>query len=109
MVVAKIDKDLLFETWNYSDSHIGKEFDFNAMRKWWGWDDLILTAEELITKPHTRFKLYDDDNELYYEGWLYNDDQCLVQQFVLAWAETDSGCTVIKVRQPDLTWTQEID
>lgn len=67
------------------------------MHNWWGWSDFA-HAEHFRTSPKTTFKLYDDDGELYYEGWLLNDDECLVQQFVLAWAEADSGCTVIKVK-----------
>jgi hypothetical protein len=40
------------------------------------------------------FKLYDDDGELYYEG--YSDDDSSFSP--LDWAMADSGCTEIKYR-----------
>lgn len=115
IIVAKIDRDHDFEEMGDNSlipSRVGKEFDYEALENWWGWgrtnDDGVLPEDELQQLPHTRFKLYDDDGNLYYEGWLYNDPQCLVQQFVLAWAESDVGCTTIKVRKLDLTWEQQI-
>lgn len=102
MVVAEITKDHLFENWRtlgYDSSwpnYKGKQFEFQAMLDWWGWDDLPHLPSEKTT-----FKLYDDDGELYYEGWLHNDDHAIVQQFVLRWAEVDSGCTTIKVHRPN--------
>ncbi len=112
MIVAKIDKNHWAEEYEGIDleSNMGREFDYEAMIDWWGFigDEQLPPESELQQLPHTRFKLYDDDGELYYEGWLYNDLGCLVQQFVLKWAEADSGCTTIKVQKPDLTWVQEI-
>jgi len=60
-----------------------------------------------LEKAPTRFRLKDDDNEVYYGGWLYNDSECIMQQIVLAWAMRDAGCTVIEVKL-GTEWVQEI-
>jgi len=44
-----------------------------------------------------RFKLYDDDGELYYSGFFFDDDMCDNQDELLSWGMSDSGCTTIKV------------
>jgi hypothetical protein len=50
--------------------------------------------------PH-EFKLYDDDNELYYEGRCSSDESFQP----LDWAEGDAGCTYIKYKNPKTgTW-----
>jgi hypothetical protein len=51
-------------------------------------------SKELIRK---RFKLYDDDGELYYSGYFYDDPACENQDALLSWGMYDSGCTLIKV------------
>lgn len=100
MVVAEITKDHFYdegpENPKSYPSHEGKIFEYEAMDKWWGWGDF--PASDIFPSEKTQFKLYDDDGELYYSGWLLNDGECLVQQFVLSWAQADSGCTSIKVR-----------
>jgi hypothetical protein len=53
------------------------------------------------------FRLYDDDGELYYEGVLDDDDECLNQEAALAFGMTDAGCTTIKVLRAG-EWVQEI-
>lgn len=108
MQVAEITKDHLFDNLDIGDhTEAGRQFDYDAMRDWWGWE-LELT-EGNIPKEKTKFKLYDDDDELYYEGWLLNDDWCIVQQFVLKWAEVDSGCTLITVyKDAEAGYVQEI-
>lgn len=53
------------------------------------------------------FKLYDDDGELYFEGVLDDDDECVNQTAALRWGESDAGCTTIKVKR-DGEWVQEI-
>ena|ERR1041385_1519589 len=88
-------------------SYVGREFHFEAMQDWWGWDDMP-GKDYFESAPRVQFKLYDDDKELYYEGWLLNDDECIVQQFVLRWAELDSGCTLITVKKDTGEWVQEI-
>lgn len=64
-------------------------------------------AADLEELPKTSFRLYDDDNELYYSGWLKDDHEALVQQFVLSWAMADSGCTRIDVKKNG-EWVTEI-
>tara|TARA_R110000803_G_scaffold10308_6_gene31713 strand:- start:6939 stop:7217 length:279 start_codon:yes stop_codon:yes gene_type:complete len=45
------------------------------------------------------FKLYDDDDTLYYSGYLHEDEE---DEFApLDWAMADSGCTDIKYRGKD--------
>ena len=60
-----------------------------------------------ITEKRVKFRLYDDDGELYYEGELHDDDECLNQQAALKWGEADAGCTTIKVLRNG-KWTLEI-
>lgn len=57
-------------------------------------------------KP-VRFRLWDDDGELYYSGVLNDDDDCVSQQAALEWGEVMAGATVIKVLR-DGEWIQEI-
>jgi len=54
------------------------------------------------------FRLYDDDGELYYEGRLHDDDECLNQSAALKYGEGDAGCTTIKVKRAGKGWIQEI-
>jgi hypothetical protein len=53
------------------------------------------------------FRLYDDDGELYYEGELHDDEDCMNQSSAQLWGEKDAGCTTIKVLR-DGEWVQEI-
>jgi hypothetical protein len=53
------------------------------------------------------FRLYDDDGELYYQGRLHDDDECINQAAALRFGEADAGCTRIEVRR-DGEWVQEI-
>jgi hypothetical protein len=45
-----------------------------------------------------RFRLLDDDGNIYYGGWLFNDDSCAVQIMVLEWGKYYAGCTDIQVK-----------
>jgi len=55
------------------------------------------------------FRLFDDDGELYYEGRLHDDDECLNQSAALKWGEGFAGCTEIQVnRQDGRGWVVEI-
>lgn len=90
-------------------------FSYEGFERYWGWtfawpDDVTNVTEAYLDYlPETKFRLYDDDEILYYSGWLKNDTDCMVQQFVLAWAMADSGCTIIKIFHPiSNTWIQEI-
>jgi hypothetical protein len=50
------------------------------------------------------FRLYDDDDELYYEGEV-TDDRALEE--LMSWAMQDSGCTRLDVKRGGV-WRQEI-
>jgi len=55
-----------------------------------------------------RFRLYDDDDYLYYQGYFYDDEFCDNQQSLLDWAMRDSGCTKIMVSVAKGKFKQEI-
>lgn len=63
-----------------------------------------LPNEEL---PLVAFRLKDDDGELYYEGELHDDDECLNQEAALSYGMNDAGCTTIEVKR-DGAWVIEI-
>jgi hypothetical protein len=54
-----------------------------------------------------KFKLFDDDMELYYSGTLHDDDECLNQESALSWGEYDAGCTTIMVER-DGVWVVDL-
>lgn len=107
MIVAEITKDHISAD-NPEYNQEGRTFDYDAMCDWWGWHDLP-DIDGWLPKAQTEFKLYDDDDELYYEGWLLNEDECIVQQFVQKWAESYAGCTTILVyKDAEAGYIQEI-
>jgi len=57
----------------------------------------IKSAKELGMA--TYFKLYDDDDVLYYSGY-YNEETLDEEMEVLDWGMADSGCTRMDVRNP---------
>jgi hypothetical protein len=57
--------------------------------------------------PRIKFRTKDDDGEVYYEGWLHDDDDCANQEAALSYAMTDAGCTTIEVLRNG-KWVQEI-
>lgn len=59
------------------------------------------------TNEKTRFRMKDDDGEVYYGGWLHNDDEGLNQQAALEFGMHDAGCTTIEVKIGN-EWKQEI-
>lgn len=67
------------------------------------------TSEELPGDPLPRipFRLKDDDGEVYYSGWLNDDDECLNQSAALDYGMADAGCTSIEVKRDD-EWKVEI-
>lgn len=105
MVVAMITKDHLCESGDQAE----RVFEYQAMKNWY-WDVEEMASEaEYEAMSRTLFKLYDDDGELYYSGWLKNDDACIVQRFVLRWAEAHAGCTTILIyKDRPSGWVQEI-
>lgn len=106
MLVAKLTHDHL----DNKKGELG--FTYAGFMRFWGGQNFgeypSIKTEELEALPNTKFRLYDDDDELYYSGWLKNDEgELLVQQFVLGWAMADSGCTYIKIEHNG-EWVQEI-
>ncbi len=87
------------------------------MARKYGWiitEDIIGTSSEGVTGPRgcvftdeqlragTRFKMYDDDNILYYEGCIvgeYSGDEPLMD-----YGMPNAGCTRITLRMPDGSW-----
>ena len=67
-----------------------------------GWNQDVANLATL------RFRLYDDDGNLYYEGMLVDDDECRSQMAALDYGMYDAGCTYVMVYRPDEGWTQEI-
>ncbi len=63
-----------------------------GMERAMGLDDTLPSAKQTV-----KFRLYDDDDELYYEGDLDDDDECVNQSAALRWGETMAGCAKIKV------------
>lgn len=64
-------------------------------------DEIKATDEEIkLAKKNgmdSYFKLYDDDDILYYSGY-YNEETLDEEMEVLDWAMNDSGCTRMDVR-----------
>lgn len=59
----------------------------------------LATVNHLIELGYTvPFKLYDDDDELYYSGRLHED--CEDEFVALNWGMYDSGCTYCTIRNP---------
>ncbi len=65
--------------------------------------DELKADEKSVKKAKSRgynlfFKLYDDDDILYYSGYLHEDEE---DEFApLDWAMNEAGCTRIDVRNP---------
>jgi hypothetical protein len=110
VTVIKIDKDYINKSINEVlseplPSRVGSEW-----RAVPGLDydyAVHAVAPDKVPFEKTRFRVLDDDGEVYYGGWLYNDEACINQQIVLAWAEHDAGATEIQVKRND-EWTTEI-
>lgn len=67
-----------------------------------------MQSEELPSDgPMVAFRLKDDDGEVYYEGELHDDDECLNQEAALSYGMNDAGCTTIEVKR-DGAWVVEI-
>lgn len=59
------------------------------------------------TGEKIRFRMLDDDGEVYYGGWLHDDDDCLNQIEASRFGEHDAGAIWIEVKR-DGEWVQEI-
>lgn len=97
-VIAELTKD-----WIDSDKPLRQvQWDTESILLWWGWETALVYGKDKIP-----WRLYDDDGELYYEGWLYEDDEAIIEQAVLDWGMHDSGCTEIQVKRNG-KWVTEI-
>ena len=55
-----------------------------------------LTAQQIIEHPDAkRFRMLDDDGEIYYEGFLVGDEFAPLDNF----GEPNAGCTSIQVQE----------
>jgi hypothetical protein len=72
-------------------------------------DGLKMSEEEVKeckAKGFTKnFKLYDDDDILYYSGYLHEDIEGEDEFIPLDWGMMDSGCTRLDYRNPDGTYS----
>ena len=89
MIYAKVDRDYIAE--DDDVSRVGIE-----------WSSDLFPVGDTV-----RFRVKDDDGEVYYGGWLINDPYGNVQYNVLKWAEHDAGATTIEVKLNG-KWVQEI-
>ena len=85
---AKITKDKLVDGTIITESHVGTR---------WG-------STENQNGPLVKFRLLDDDGEVYYYG--EGDDDSL--EVVFNWAMRDSGCTSLEVRDANGNWQPTI-
>ena len=60
----------------------------------------IATAECLFPKKWHKFKMYDDDGILYYEGLSSEEDFSPLDDFGMP----NAGCTYIEYQQEDESW-----
>lgn len=72
------------------------------------YDNKVITLQKAGT-VRKRFKLYDDDDILYYEGYFYDDDESENQMYLMDWGMYDSGCTKILVAEENGEFVLEID
>jgi hypothetical protein len=68
-----------------------------------------VSNEHEVALPRVRFRLLDDDDEVYYEGVMDKegfDDADESQAFApLDWAMADAGCTEMQYREGNGAWT----
>ena len=106
--VAKIDKDYLANSEEQFPTRVGTEWTEHELKEYFARQNLGEELTDLNLEDNkTRFRLLDDDREVYYGGWLLNDDQCLVQMMVSAWGTYDAGAIHIEIKK-DGEWVMEI-
>ena len=91
----QIDRDHLNEKWNREGGEYNSESRAGTKGKG-------PVASNVI-----RFRLKDDDEEVYYSGRLHDDDECENQLRALEFGTMDAGCTIIEVKRFG-QWQQEI-
>jgi hypothetical protein len=55
--------------------------------------------ENGVEYPKVRFRLSDDDREVYYGGWLHDDPGCENQESALSYGTYDAGAVIIEVKR----------
>lgn len=92
--------------WTITKDHLWEEGDSLPSREGSS-GNVDIDGEILPVGLDMAFRLYDDDGELYYEGLLQDDDECLNQIEALRFGNHDAGCTRIEVLRGG-QWVQEI-
>lgn len=92
----RIDKDYISDDGDRVGVEGHKFFDFPLV------ENDLPTTDKLI-----RFRMKDDDGEIYYEGELHNDSEAKNQLMALEFGKFDAGCTTIEVKV-GRKWIQEI-
>ena len=77
--------------WEITKDHVG-DGELDGARPTWGEPPLTLDYSDLMVH---KFKLFDDDGELYYEGVATNQSSESAFE-PLDWAMANDGCTDIK-------------
>ena len=105
--VAKVDRDYIAGS---GPTRIGTEWTVDELKDYYSRQNM---GEQLQpdwspgSTEQIRFRLLDDDREVYYGGWLLNDDECLVQMMVSAWGTYDAGAIHIEIKRGE-EWVMEI-
>ena len=101
MIVAMIDKDYINKS--------PEDTEFNRCGMKWTLDESDINHAHIVNAPRVRFRCKDDDGEVYFGGWLLNDEGCELQYEILKWAGRDAGCTTIEVKDSSTNkWRQDI-
>ena len=81
--------------WTITRDHLGGE---EAAAGMVGPRDAAMTSEQIINHPDAkRFRLYDDDRNLCYEGYLVGDDREFAP--LDDFGEPNAGCTGIQIME----------
>jgi hypothetical protein len=109
MIVAMIDKDYISEIDGGDSTRTGTQWTDQQIKDYYAYQNMgeHIDISDIHTWTRTRFRLLDDDREVYYGGWLLNDDGCIVQMMVSSWGTYDAGAIHIEIKKDD-KWVMEI-
>lgn len=105
-VLWVVTKDLISNEKEGDTSNIGKgqtfeDYERRTFFRIWIHEDLATDA----IQDAVRFRLKDDDGEIYYEGLMRADTIYCEDEDIgcgpLNWAKNDSGCTEMEINQSD--------